>query len=103
MLTHIAPCKRPADPTHGRKRGGDFRHGRFVRFYCYSGYQRVGSASVTCNDGKWNNQVPLCKGKGYVVHLSHIYKKDEDGREFSIKTSEIDPSLLKGKGNFSCI
>ena len=101
VLTHIAPCKRPADPTHGRKRGGDFRHGRFVRFYCHSGYQRVGAASVVCNDGKWNNQVPLCKDKGHDVHLFHIYKKDEDGTEFMNKTSEIDPSLLKGKGNFS--
>ena len=56
-----------------------------------------------CNDGKWNNQVPLCKGKGHDAHLFHIYKKDEDGTEFSNKTSEIDPSLLKRKGNFSSI
>ena len=56
-----------------------------------------------CNDGKWNNQVPLCKGKGNDAHLFHIYKKDEDGTEFSNKTSEIDPSLLKRKGNFSSI
>ena len=54
-----------------------------------------------CNDGKWSNQVPLCKGKGHDVHLIHM--KDEDGTEFSNKTSEIDPSLLKGKGSFSSI
>ena len=56
-----------------------------------------------CNDGKWNNHVPLCKGKGHDAHLFHTYKKDEDGTEFSNKTGEIDPSLLKRKGNFSSI
>ena len=56
-----------------------------------------------CNDVKWNNQFPLCKGKGHDAHLFHIYKKDEDGTEVSNETSEKDPSLLKRKGNFSSI
>ena len=62
-LTSIAPCEGPADPLHGLRRGRDFRHGRSVSFDCYSGYQRIGAASMTCNDGKWDNRVPLCKGK----------------------------------------
>ena len=62
-LTSIAPCEGPADPIHGLQRGRDFRHGRSVSFDCYSGYQRIGAASITCNDGKWDNRVPLCKGK----------------------------------------
>lgn len=57
-----APCVEPTDPRHGLKMDRDFRHGRSVRFYCFSGYQRVGAAFITCNDSKWDGWVPLCKG-----------------------------------------
>ncbi|XP_073244349.1 sushi, von Willebrand factor type A, EGF and pentraxin domain-containing protein 1-like isoform X2 [Porites lutea] len=57
-----APCKEPADPVHGFKRGRDFKHGGSVRFSCHGGYQRVGAASITCNDGKWDSLNPVCKG-----------------------------------------
>ncbi|CAH3171209.1 unnamed protein product, partial [Porites evermanni] len=60
--TAPAPCVEPTDPRHGWKVNRDFRHGRSVRFYCFSGYQRVGVASITCKDGKWDGWVPLCKG-----------------------------------------
>ncbi|XP_073251835.1 seizure 6-like protein 2 [Porites lutea] len=64
-----APCVEPTDPRHGWKVNRDFRHGRSVRFYCFSGYQRVGAASITCNDGNWDGWVPLCKVKaGYASH-----------------------------------
>ena len=63
LLISTAPCKEPADPVHGSKRGRDFKHGHSVRFYCGGGYQRVGAASITCNDGKWNSQNPVCKGE----------------------------------------
>ena len=63
LLISTAPCKETADPVHGFKRGQDFKHGGSVRFYCRGGYQRVGAASITCNDGKWNSQNPVCKGE----------------------------------------
>ena len=63
LLISTAPCKEPADPVHGFKRGRDFKHGGSVRFSCHGGYQRVGAASITCNDGKWNSQNPVCKGE----------------------------------------
>ena len=62
-LISTAPCKEPADPVNGFKSGRDFKHGRSVRFYCLGGYQRVGAASIKCNDGKWGNQNPVCKGE----------------------------------------
>ena len=80
-LTSIAPCEGPADPIHGRKRGRDFRDGRSVSFDCFSGYQRIGAASITCNDGKWDNRVPLCKGKKkkkkVMAHTSQRPKRPE--------------------------
>ena len=45
-------------------------HGHSVRFYCNRGYHRVGAPSITCNDGKWDKQLPLCKGENYLIDLS---------------------------------
>ena len=45
-------------------------HGQSVRFYCNRGYHRVGASPVTCNDGKWDKQLPLCKGENYLIDLS---------------------------------
>ena len=45
-------------------------HGHSVRFYCNRGYHRVGASSITCNDGKWDKQLPLCKGENYLIDLS---------------------------------
>ncbi|XP_044173272.1 uncharacterized protein LOC114977789 [Acropora millepora] len=57
-----APCVKFSRPGNGYMRG-DFRHGNQVRFVCYYGYQRIGAASSTCNDGTWSNSAPICKGK----------------------------------------
>ncbi|XP_067016849.1 sushi, von Willebrand factor type A, EGF and pentraxin domain-containing protein 1-like isoform X1 [Acropora muricata] len=57
-----APCVKFSRPANGYMRG-DFRHGNQVRFQCYGGYQRIGAASSTCNDGTWSNSAPICKAK----------------------------------------
>ncbi|XP_067016838.1 sushi, von Willebrand factor type A, EGF and pentraxin domain-containing protein 1-like isoform X2 [Acropora muricata] len=57
-----APCVKLSRPANGYMRG-DFRHGNQVRFVCYYGYQRIGAASSTCNDGTWSNSAPICKAK----------------------------------------
>ena len=62
-ISSPAPCPKLSRPTHGWIYGTDFRHEKQVRFGCSSGYQRVGSSSVTCNDGKWSNELPVCKGE----------------------------------------
>ena len=67
-LISTAPCKEPAELVHGFKRGRDFKHGGSVRFNCRGGYQRVGAASITCNDGKWNSQNPGCKGEDFFYY-----------------------------------
>ncbi|XP_074621721.1 CUB and sushi domain-containing protein 3-like isoform X3 [Acropora palmata] len=56
-----APCAKLSKPANGYMRG-DFRHGSQVRFVCLYGYQRIGAASSTCNDGTWSNSAPICKG-----------------------------------------
>ena len=68
-MTSKAPCVEPTDPKHGLKLDRDFSHGRSVRFYCSSGYQRVGAASIKCNDGKWDGWVPLCKGEEHYIFV----------------------------------
>ena len=50
---------------------GDFRHGNQVRFQCYGGYQRIGAASSTCNDGTWSNSAPICKGNDIFSLAMH--------------------------------
>ena len=62
VLVSLAPCDEPANPEHGWKIARDFKHGRSVRFYCSRGYQRIGAFSTKCNDGTWDNKVPVCKG-----------------------------------------
>ena len=61
-LDLLAPCNEPAAPSFGEKLGKDFRHGHSVTFFCRQGYQIVGAVSITCNDGTWDVQVPVCKG-----------------------------------------
>ncbi|XP_067016844.1 CUB and sushi domain-containing protein 1-like isoform X2 [Acropora muricata] len=56
-----APCVQFSRPAYGYMRG-DFRHGNEVRFVCYYGYQMIGAASSTCNDGTWSDSAPICKG-----------------------------------------
>ena len=62
MFDFVAPCVEPAAPAHGRIDGQDFRHGQSVKFWCFYGYTRVGASSITCNDGNWDQQFPVCKG-----------------------------------------
>ena len=72
LLISTASCKEPADPVHGFKRGRDFKHGGSVTFYCRGGYQRVGAASITCNDGKWDSQNPGCKGEDFYYYYYYF-------------------------------
>ena len=58
---------------HGWKWGQDYRHGRSVRFSCFGGYQIIGAASITCNDGTWDSQVPVCKGLDNFASKSNKY------------------------------
>ncbi|CAH3114364.1 unnamed protein product, partial [Porites lobata] len=82
-----------------------FRHGRSVSFDCFSGYQRIGAASITCNDGKWDNRVPLCKGvcgrprTSLRVRLHGNSYLDGDKVTFSCNGNHD----LFGKAELSCV
>lgn len=77
-LDLLAPCNEPAAPSFGEKLGKDFRHGHSVTFFCRQGYQIVGAVSITCNDGTWDVQVPVCKGQltsGTIGFAFHAFFK----------------------------
>ena len=65
-----APCRRLYRPANGWIRGTDFRHGKRITFGCNGGYQIVGSSSVTCDDGRWRGDIPVCKGG--IRSLGHL-------------------------------
>ncbi|XP_063967411.1 sushi, von Willebrand factor type A, EGF and pentraxin domain-containing protein 1-like isoform X2 [Lytechinus pictus] len=47
-------------------RSGDttpFYHEEQVSYLCNTGYSLVGSPVITCNDGEWTDDEPVCKGK----------------------------------------
>ena len=67
-----APCVKLSRPANGYM-SGDFRHGNQVRFVCYYGYQRIGAASSTCNDGTWSNSAPICKGNDIFSLAMHCH------------------------------
>nr|XP_058966491.1 CUB and sushi domain-containing protein 1-like [Pocillopora verrucosa] len=89
-----APCAKPAAPPNGGLWGRDFRHGQSVRFICRSGYQRVGTSPITCNDGKWNKPFPVCKG---ICHTPRNPNKGKLHKKFL-----VGPFLDGDVATFSC-
>ena len=67
-----APCVKLSRPANGYT-SGDFGHGNQVTFVCYYGYQRIGAASSTCNDGTWSNSAPICKGNDIFSLAMHCH------------------------------
>ena len=59
----LASCQSPGDIDHGVKIGSDYGHGKTVQYVCDAEYTLEGQKTLTCNDGKWNFDPPLCKGK----------------------------------------
>ena len=62
LLSFLGPCANPGTPRNGLKIGSDFRHGRKVTFVCQAGFKLTGISSITCQDGRWSDPVPVCKG-----------------------------------------
>ena len=71
------PCGNPGTPQNGLKIGSDFRHGRKVRFVCQLGFKLTGISSITCQDGRWSDQVPVCKGNGRVSRYLDKHERFE--------------------------
>ena len=65
-LTTTENCADPGAPPNGLRRGNDFQHGKRVIFVCQPDFKLSGVNSITCNDGIWNDTIPVCTGKDDV-------------------------------------
>ena len=80
----VASCPDPGVPQNGQRVGTSFGHGKHLQFYCSSGYWLVGSQLIVCNEGKWSNDIPTCKGR------------------FSIVRTQRDIIVFFGKKRYKC-
>ena len=46
----------------GRNKGDKIKHGERITYDCFGSYTLVGSNAQECNNGRWNNDRPSCKG-----------------------------------------
>ena len=58
-----ATCPNPPRLVHGSHDGNDFSVGKKVTYSCNAAYLLEGNTVITCVDGKWVGQVPVCRGK----------------------------------------
>ena len=65
-LTTVASCVRPRSIRNGRVSGRDFGHGKTVSYRCDGNYALEGSSTLTCDDGRWNPNPPVCRGQSEV-------------------------------------
>ena len=65
-LTTVASCVRPRSIRNGRVSGRDFGHGKTVSYRCDGNYALEGRSTLTCDDGRWNPNPPVCRGQSEV-------------------------------------
>ncbi|CAH3175599.1 unnamed protein product [Porites lobata] len=53
-------CSDPGAPQNSRRIGSDFRHGKTIKFLCLHGFTLRGVSNITCNDGRWSSENPVC-------------------------------------------
>ena len=58
----LADCSDPGLDENGA-RTGVLSHGETLTYSCNEGYSLVGAVSLTCNDGAYDNEAPVCYGK----------------------------------------
>ena len=75
-LITVASCVRPWSISNGRVSGKDFGHGKTVSYRCDGNYTLEGRSTLTCDDGRWNSNPPVCRGQSegksslIVTHLT---------------------------------
>ncbi|XP_072166564.1 CUB and sushi domain-containing protein 3-like [Diadema setosum] len=57
-------CENPGSPTNGEMLGNNFNNGADVEFRCNDNYTLTGNSRITCVEGEWNGQVPMCTANG---------------------------------------
>ena len=83
-----ASCQNPGRVKHGVKIGNDYGHGKTVRYQCDGNYILEGTDQLTCHDGKWNFDLPKCKGT-YVGLLNVMGKSNAQITEYSFTCCKI--------------
>ncbi|XP_030842207.1 CUB and sushi domain-containing protein 2 isoform X2 [Strongylocentrotus purpuratus] len=53
-------CEDPGTPAFG-SRSGTFEHGDVLTFECFEGFTLIGESTLTCNNGQYNDDAPVCK------------------------------------------
>ncbi|XP_072039732.1 seizure 6-like protein 2 [Amphiura filiformis] len=56
----LANCQDPGFPENSERFTEGFDHGDSVRFSCDAGFNMIGSSTVTCQNGQWTHNAPLC-------------------------------------------
>ncbi|XP_031556151.1 CUB and sushi domain-containing protein 3-like isoform X2 [Actinia tenebrosa] len=56
----LAPCKDPGIPKGGVRLDHSFKHAQTVRFLCKKRNQPPSVSYLTCNNGRWNQNIPRC-------------------------------------------
>ena len=104
-LTTVASCVRPWSIRNGRVSGKDFGHGKIVSYRCDGNYTLEGRSTLTCDDGKWNPNPPVCRGKSegksslIVTHLTirslriPVSTEAERGKSLLVATNLANSSL----------
>ena len=63
----------PSTPDNGTANGTSVTHGSIVTYSCDQEYTLVGSDTVTCFDGSWNDTSPVCfKGTRLIIWHTSI-------------------------------
>jgi hypothetical protein len=84
-------CPTPAEPTNGGKIGSNYKVGQSVSFFCYPGYQLLGTKEVQCTqNGTWNPPPDvICKGEHspilctYMLHFLYYLLLHEVSDNYS--------------------
>ena len=64
----VARCRFSGRPAHGHyvrgswNTGDMIRHGEKITYRCLQTYKMVGANMQECDNGRWTNDVPKCKG-----------------------------------------
>ena len=57
-----ASCPDPGNPENGATIGSVFGHDSVVEFECLGDRLLQGSSQAKCNNGKWDQALPTCRG-----------------------------------------
>ena len=68
LFLFVARCTFKGPPEHGfyvkgaRNKGDKIKHGERMTYNCSGDYTLVGNNAQECNNGRWTNGIPSCKG-----------------------------------------